>query len=137
MKIFDFLKTDDLNKTFFCAQVVTTKGFALNHGKRFQIYFLRVICLEKKNFLKDVECTVVISLTCISNIRQGQLRGVLGGKCRNDSRYSHKPHMEEVKFSPVSEPLMTLDRCRSWLKACTRPHEQMNVDTSHIITCAH
>ena len=47
MKIFDFLKTNDLNKTF-CAQVVTTKGFPLNHGKRLQIYFLCVICLEKK-----------------------------------------------------------------------------------------
>ena len=58
------------------------------------------------------------------------------GKCRSDSRYSHKPHMKEVKIFPVSEPWMNLDRCRSWLKACTRPNEQMNVDISHIITCA-
>ena len=28
----------------FCAQVVTTKSFALNHGKRLQIYFLCVNC---------------------------------------------------------------------------------------------
>ena len=49
------------------------------------------------------------------------------GKCRSDSRYSHKSHMEGVNFFPFPKPWMNLDRCRSWLKACTRPNEQMNL----------
>ena len=40
---------------------------------------LLLMCKLLSNyFLEDVECTVAISLTCISNLRQGQLRGALG-----------------------------------------------------------
>ena len=60
MKIFDFFKTNDQNKTFR-AEVVMINGFALNHDKNLQIYFL---CVKRQakymyNFLKDVESTVV------------------------------------------------------------------------------
>ena len=56
-KILDFLKTNVLNKTF-CAYVVTTTAFALNHDKSLQIYFFCVKHQAKNNFLKDVESTV-------------------------------------------------------------------------------
>ena len=39
------------------ASVVTTNGFALNHGKSLQIYFC-VKCQGKNDFLEDVESTV-------------------------------------------------------------------------------
>ena len=57
MKIFDFLKAIDWNKTF-CAKVVMTNGFALNHDKSLQIYFFCVKLQAKNDFLKDVESTV-------------------------------------------------------------------------------
>ena len=34
-----------------------TNGFALNHDKSLQIYFLSVMCQAKNDFLKDVEST--------------------------------------------------------------------------------
>ena len=56
-KIFDFLKTNDQNKTF-CAYVVKTNGFALSHDKSLQIYFFFVKRQAKNDFPKDVESTV-------------------------------------------------------------------------------
>ena len=47
MKIFYLLKTHDWNKTF-CALVVKTYGFALNHDKGLQIYFFCVSAKQKK-----------------------------------------------------------------------------------------
>ena len=46
-----------MTRIFFSALVVTTNGFALNHGKSLQIYFC-VRRQAKNNFLKDVESTV-------------------------------------------------------------------------------
>ena len=54
VKIFDFLKTNGWNKTF-CAEVVTTNGFALNLDKSLQIYFFCVKRQAKNNFLKVIE----------------------------------------------------------------------------------
>ena len=47
----------------FCAKVVTTNGFALNHDKSLQINFICVKHQAKNNFLKDVESTVAAILT--------------------------------------------------------------------------
>ena len=58
VKILDFLKTTDYNKNF-CAQVVTTNGFALNHDKSLQIYYFCLKRRAKNDFLKDVESTLV------------------------------------------------------------------------------
>ena len=58
VKIFDFLKTNDYNKTF-CALVATTNCFALNHDKSLQIYFFCVKRQARNDFLKDIESTVV------------------------------------------------------------------------------
>ena len=57
VKIFNFLKTNDYNKSF-CAGVVTTNGFALNNDKSLQIHFFCVKPQAKHDFLKDVESTV-------------------------------------------------------------------------------
>ena len=43
MKLFNFVRPNDKNKTF-CVYVVTTNGFALNHEKM-QIYFF---CLKRQ-----------------------------------------------------------------------------------------
>ena len=50
------------------------------------------------------------------------------GKCNSDSRYRQKPHMVGVTFFPFAKPWMNLERCRSWVKACARPHDQLNAD---------
>ena len=52
MKIFDFVKIYDQNKTFY-AQVVTTNELVLNHGKSLQISSVKR--LAKNNFLKELE----------------------------------------------------------------------------------
>ena len=51
-------KTNDCNKSF-CAWVVTTNSFALNHDKSLQIHCFCVKRQTKIDFLKDVESTVV------------------------------------------------------------------------------
>ena len=56
MKIFEFFKTIDLNKTVY-VYIVVTNGLTLNHNKSLQIYFC-VKCQAKNNFPKDVERTV-------------------------------------------------------------------------------
>ena len=61
MKIFDFLKTNDYNKSV-CAGVVTTNGFALNNDKSLQIHCFCVKRQAKNGFLKDVESTVLAML---------------------------------------------------------------------------
>ena len=54
----DILKTNDQNKSF-CAYVVTTNGFALNHDKSLQIVFFCVKRQAKNDFPNDVEKTIV------------------------------------------------------------------------------
>ena len=39
----------------FCAYVIKTNGFTLNHNKSLQIYFFCVKCQTKNDFLKDVK----------------------------------------------------------------------------------
>ena len=56
-KYLNFKKNSYKNKTF-CAQVVTTNGFALNQDKSLQIFFFCVKRQAKNHFLKDVESTV-------------------------------------------------------------------------------
>ena len=48
------------------------------------------------------------------------------GKCNSDNRYSQKPHMNGVTFFPFPKPSKDPDRCKAWIKACGRPHEQLN-----------
>lgn len=48
------------------------------------------------------------------------------GQCNSDNRYSHKPHMENVKFHPFPKPWIDLERFSAWIKACGRPNEQLN-----------
>ena len=48
------------------------------------------------------------------------------GKCNSDSHYRQKTHMVGVTFFPFPKPWMNLERCRSWVKACARPHDQLN-----------
>ena len=57
MKIFDVVfKTSYFDKTF-CAYLVTTNGFALNHGNSLQIYFFCVKCQTKKKKKKKKKHT--------------------------------------------------------------------------------
>ena len=62
---------------------------------------------QKIYLLKDVESMVAISLTCISNIRQGQLRGVLGENVEVTfaTVTSHTHGRSESFFHPVSEAM--------------------------------
>ena len=78
-KLFNFLKNNDYNK-IFTAQVVTTNGFALNHDKSLQIYFLCVQLQAKNNFLKDVNSPVmqeyrVIALILLNIILSLDIKG--------------------------------------------------------------
>ena len=60
VKIFDFLKNIDWNKTF-CAKVVNDKWFCIKSWQKFANLLLYKAPSKKKknNFLKDVESTVV------------------------------------------------------------------------------
>ena len=53
----------------FCAEVVTTNGFVLNHDKSLKIYFFCVKHQAKNDFLKDVESTVVYCQLTVDRYR--------------------------------------------------------------------
>ena len=55
------------------------------------------------------------------------------GTCTSDSRDKEKEHMRNVKFYSFPKPDLQNDfcektiRCRNWIKACARPHSQLNL----------
>ena len=55
------------------------------------------------------------------------------GTCTSDSREKEKEHMRNVKFYSFHKPDLQNDfcektiRCRNWIKACGRPHSQLNL----------
>ena len=51
------------------------------------------------------------------------------GMCNNDSRYYWKrDSMKNVYFIPFPKPRVNEQKCLRWIKACNRPHEQLNVN---------
>lgn len=49
------------------------------------------------------------------------------GLCRNDSRYPER--VKGGKFYPFPKPKSDFEKCLWWIKACNRPHAQLNVET--------
>ena len=50
------------------------------------------------------------------------------GKCNSDSRYTDRPHMQNVQFVPFAKPKTNKEKCLRWIKLCGRPHQQLNID---------
>jgi len=50
------------------------------------------------------------------------------GTCNSDSRYPTRPYMADVLFYPFPKPKTQPEKCLNWIKACGRPHEQLNTD---------
>ena len=50
------------------------------------------------------------------------------GKCNSDSRYTDRPHMQNVQFVPFAKPKKNKEQCLRWIKLCERPHQQLNID---------
>ncbi|KAH3868928.1 zinc finger protein 423-like isoform X3 [Dreissena polymorpha] len=48
------------------------------------------------------------------------------GRCKSDTRYEERL-VGNVIFHPFPKPKRHLDRCLRWIKACGRPHDQLNV----------
>ena len=61
------------------------------------------------------------------------------GLCNSDSRYSHKPHMENVDFIRFPKPWIDLEKCKKWVKACGRgdTFTTENVNNSTFICTKH
>ena len=49
------------------------------------------------------------------------------GLCDADSRYPERL-TGGVFFVPFPKPKRNLEKCKRWIKACGRPHEQLSVD---------
>ncbi|KAL4229880.1 hypothetical protein ACF0H5_010271 [Mactra antiquata] len=49
------------------------------------------------------------------------------GECNSDTRYKDRLQ-GGVVFFPFPKPKYRLETCRRWIKACGRPHHQLNVD---------
>ncbi|XP_062592854.1 uncharacterized protein LOC134254346 isoform X1 [Saccostrea cucullata] len=58
------------------------------------------------------------------------------GLCNSDSRYPARN--KGVIFYPFPKPKTDIDKCRRWIKACNRPHKQLNVDriTKNTYVCS-
>ena len=60
------------------------------------------------------------------------------GLCNTDSRYPER--IEGVRFIPFPKPKKNLEKCKRWIKACGRPHEQLNVEmidgNYHMFVCS-
>ncbi|KAH3846034.1 uncharacterized protein LOC127873593 isoform X1 [Dreissena polymorpha] len=50
------------------------------------------------------------------------------GLCNSDSRYPARL-VGGIEFIPFPKPKRDYDKCKRWIKACGRPHEQLNVNT--------
>ena len=50
-------------------------------------------------------------------------------KCNSDSRCPDRYPC--VKFIPFVKPKTQLEKCLRWIKACGRPHSQLNVEKTH------
>jgi hypothetical protein len=48
------------------------------------------------------------------------------GTCNADCRYPEK--MIGIRFITFPNPKTKLEKCLRWIKACGRPHDQLNVD---------
>ncbi|KAK7479313.1 hypothetical protein BaRGS_00029391 [Batillaria attramentaria] len=58
------------------------------------------------------------------------------GECKSDSRYPER--FPGVKFFPIPKPLNRLEETKEWIKACGRPHDQLNPEriTKHHYVCS-
>ena len=58
------------------------------------------------------------------------------GQCRSDERYPDR--CEGVTFLPFPKPKTRLEDCKAWIKACGRPHDQLNpsVITKNYYVCS-
>ena len=58
------------------------------------------------------------------------------GTCTNDERYPEK--MKDCTFIPFPRPKTDFDKCLRWIKACGRPHDQLNVSriNKHKVVCS-
>ena len=58
------------------------------------------------------------------------------GTCTNDERYPEK--MKDCTFIPFPRPKTDFDKCLRWIKACGRPHDQLNVSriNKHNVVCS-
>ena len=50
------------------------------------------------------------------------------GLCKSDSRYPERLS-DGVKFIPFPKPKRNLEKCKRWIRACGRPHTQLNTST--------
>jgi hypothetical protein len=49
------------------------------------------------------------------------------GKCNSDSRYPERLH--GVRFISFPKPSTNRQQSLRWIRACGRPHHQLNIDT--------
>ena len=47
------------------------------------------------------------------------------GTCNSDERYPER--MQGYRFIPFPKPKRDLEKCKRWIKACGRPHDQLNI----------
>ena len=50
------------------------------------------------------------------------------GRCNSDNRYKDREHMKGVSFRKFPMPRTQRDLCLEWIRACNRPHEQLNLE---------
>ena len=62
-----------------------------------------------------------------SSASKGRTKHCAYGTCRNDSRYPERLPAG-CKFIPFPKPRTDKEKCMRWIKACGRPHYQLNVE---------
>ena len=62
-----------------------------------------------------------------STLLPGSNRHCCWGLCKNDTRYPEKLPAGCL-FIPFPKPKRSLEKCMRWIKACGRPHSQLNVN---------
>jgi len=67
---------------------------------------------------------VVLYINSASYIAEMVLR-YAWGTCNSDERYPER--MQGYRFISFPKPKMDLEKCKRWIKACGRPHDQLNI----------
>ena len=58
------------------------------------------------------------------------------GTCNNDERYPER--MTDCRFISFPKPKTQYEKCLRWVKACGRPHDQLNIEriNKHKAVCS-
>ena len=86
--------------------------------------------MPKVNYKSDNALTDDFKRECVERQKKSKrCYRCAWGTCNSDSQYYNKrEELNNVYFIGFPKPKTEKEKCLIWIKACNRPHDQLNVD---------